>query len=123
MRWRAKQNVFVCYRRSDTSEHAQRLHDALAARLGRDRVFTDPADTPAGSSFLDVVTQSLSRADVLLVVIGRSWLNAADETGENRLDSTTDYVRREVEVALARGARIMPVLVDGARMPPAEVLP
>ena len=46
-----------------------------------------------------------------------------DETGKRRLDDRDDFVRLEIEAALARNVRVIPVLVDGARMPRLEELP
>jgi hypothetical protein len=39
----------------------------------------------------------------------------ADEEGRRRLDDPDDYVRFEVQTALMRGVRVIPVLVDNAR--------
>ena len=59
----------------------------------------------------------------MLVMIGRSWVTAAGDQGR-RLDQADDFVRIEVAAALARkDVRVIPVLVDGARMPTAEELP
>lgn len=40
-----------------------------------------------------------------------------------RLDNPADWVRLEVQAALNRGVPLVPVLVDGARMPKAAELP
>jgi hypothetical protein len=60
---------------------------------------------------------------VLLAVIGMSWLTRAREDGRRRLDEPGDLVRLEIEAALARGIRVIPVLVDGALMPAPGQLP
>ena len=60
---------------------------------------------------------------MVLVVIGPNWLNAKDESGGRRLDNPDDFVAIEIAAALARGIRVIPVLVDGARMPKAGELP
>ena len=60
---------------------------------------------------------------VLLAVIGVGWLTATGEDGRRRLDDPGDFVRLEIEAALARDVRVIPVLVDGARMPRAADLP
>src|SRR5262249_21168504 len=61
--------------------------------------------------------------DVLLAVIGPNWLRAKNEAGQRRLDNPEDYVRLEIAAALARKIRVVPVLVDGARIPKADELP
>jgi hypothetical protein len=60
----------------------------------------------------------------MLVLIGRSWLDAVDDDGRRRLEDPRDWVVQEIEAALARDVTVIPVLVDGARMPtPAELPP
>ncbi|HMO48495.1 MAG TPA: hypothetical protein PKB14_21030 [Rubrivivax sp.] len=59
----------------------------------------------------------------MLAVIGPRWLELRDAQGRRRLDDAQDTVRREIEAALAAGLPVIPVLVEGARMPAAEVLP
>ena len=59
---------------------------------------------------------------MLLAVIGPHWL-AAGQDGQRRLDDPADFVRLEIEAALARGVRVIPVLVDGAQLPRPEQLP
>jgi hypothetical protein len=39
------------------------------------------------------------------------------------MDDPGDFVRLEIEAALTRGVRVIPVLVDGARMPRPDQLP
>ena len=60
---------------------------------------------------------------VLLAVIGVGWLTATGEDGRRRLDDPGDFVRLEIEAALARDVRVIPVLVNGAPMPRAADLP
>ena len=67
--------------------------------------------------------QAVSRCDVCLVVIGRGWLTATDADHRARLEDPRDFVRFEVAAALARNIPIVPLLVQGAKMPQAEELP
>jgi hypothetical protein len=59
----------------------------------------------------------------MLTVVGPNWLTAKDENGQRRLDNPEDFVVIEIGVALARNIPVVPVLVDGARMPKASELP
>jgi hypothetical protein len=59
---------------------------------------------------------------VLVAVIGLGWLSAAGKAGR-RLDDPHDWVRVEVATAIARGVRVIPVLVRGAPMPDGRDLP
>jgi hypothetical protein len=56
-------------------------------------------------------------------VIGSRWLDAATPDGRRQLDDPSDFVRIEIETALKLGLVVVPVLVYGAAMPPAEALP
>jgi hypothetical protein len=60
---------------------------------------------------------------VLLALIGDRWLTITDEDGQRRLDDPNDFVRVEIEAALTRNVRVIPILVEGARMPRAAQLP
>src|SRR5262249_8347676 len=51
------------------------------------------------------------------------WVDGKDEAGQRRLDDPGDYVRVEIAAALTRKIRVVPVLVDGARIPKANELP
>jgi hypothetical protein len=76
-----------------------------------------------GVDFVERIHSAVSAADVLLVVIGRGWLNAKDLDGERRLDDPDDFVRLEVGVALRGDPVVIPVLVGGAAMPAEGQLP
>lgn len=115
--------VFISYRRADSGPRVGRLHDRLVARLGAERVFLDLESIPAGEDFDRFITDSLSRVDIVLAVIGPQWTELRDENGQRRLDAKSDLVRREIAAALIAGVRVIPVLVGGASMPPAENLP
>ena len=115
--------VFLSYRRADSAGHAGRIFDRLAARLGHERVFMDVDGIEPGADFVDRIEQTLARARVVLVVIGPGWLDASLEGSTRRLDDSGDHVRREVELALERSDRVIPVCVQGAAMPTEAQLP
>ena len=114
--------VFISYRREDAGYPAGWLFDQLAARLGADRVFKDVDSIEPGDDFAEMITAAVASCTVLLAVIGDRWLTAAGQDGR-RLDDPGDFVRLEIEAALARGVRVVPVLVGGARMPRPDQLP
>ena len=99
-----------------------RIFDRLAAHYGKHCVFMDVDNIPIGIDFRAHIGETLRRTDVVLAVIGAKWLGAQDG-GEARIQEERDPVRVEIETALARGAPVIPVLVDGAKMPNAAALP
>lgn len=103
--------VFISYRREDSGYPAGWLFDQLAASLGADRVFKDADSIEPVDDFAEVISDAVSSCAVL-AVIGDRWLAAADEDGR-RLDDPGDFVRLEIEAALTRGVRVIPVLVGG----------
>src|SRR5947208_675738 len=92
--------------------------------LGRENVFRDLDSIESGDDFLTRIRAALDEADLLLVVIGPEWLDAATPTGKRRLDDPDDWVRLELLEALDReDVRVIPLLVAGASMPKERDLP
>ena len=115
--------IFLNYRREDSSGHAGRLYDDLAERFGVGEVFIDIDKIEPGLAFDDAIEHALDRCDVVLALIGRQWLSIADTSGHRRLEDPDDFVRLELEEALARGTRLIPLRVQGAEMPGSAQLP
>jgi hypothetical protein len=115
--------IFISYRRDETAYPAGWLYDRLTAHFGHGQVFKDIDSIQLGDDFVEVITRAVSSCDVLLALIGNEWLTMTDEHGCRRLDDPGDFVRLEIEAALSRRVLLIPVLVDGARMPHADELP
>ena len=119
----ASGRIFISYRREETAYPAGWLYDRLADRFGGRQVFKDVDSIQLGDDFVEVITRAVGSCDVLLALIGDQWLTITDEHGRRRLDDPDDFVRLEIEAALTRKVRVIPILVDGARMPRADELP
>jgi parallel beta-helix repeat protein len=115
--------IFISYRREETAGQAGRLYDRLSGQFGADRVFMDVDSVAFGLDFIQAVTEAVAGCDVLLALIGRQWTDVADGRGRRRIDDPDDFVRVEIEAALARDIRVVPVLVEGAVLPQAGDLP
>jgi TIR domain len=115
--------VFISYRREETAWQAGWLFDRLVDRFGRGQIFKDIDSIQLGDDFVEVITAAVGSCDVLLALIGERWLTITDEQGRARLDDPDDFVRLELEAALARDVRVIPILVEGARMPRPDQLP
>jgi TIR domain len=115
--------IFINYRRDDTTSTAGRLHDRLAESFGRENLFMDVDHIPAGVDFIDHLKTQVAACNDFLAIIGPNWLDARNENGERRLDAPDDFVSVEIAAALSRNIRVIPVLVDGARMPKENELP
>jgi hypothetical protein len=119
----ASGRIFISYRREETAYPAGWLYDRLTDRYGGGQVFKDVDSIQLGDDFVEVITRAVGSCDVLLALIGNEWLTITDEHGRRRLDDPDDFVRLEIEAALSRRVRVIPILVDGARMPRADELP
>jgi hypothetical protein len=116
--------VFVSYRRIDSAAIAGRIYDRLVNEFGRKRVFMDVEGSIAqGADFPTEIERALAAASALLVVIGRQWMTCTDGEGKPRISNEDDWVATEVAAALDRNILVLPVLVDGASMPPEKSLP
>jgi hypothetical protein len=91
------------------------LQFQLRERIPDARVFMDLDSIEPGLDFAKVIREAVDSCTVLVALIGRQWAALTDEEGRRRLDNPDDYVRFEVQAALERGVRVIPVLVDGAR--------
>ena len=113
-------NIFISYRREDSAAYAGRLCDHLNTLMGADRVFMDFEDIAPGQRFAQTIDDTMARCDTALIVIGPRWAEILHQRAQ---EQQPDYVRREIEGALARQITIVPVLVGGASMSQLSGLP
>lgn len=114
--------IAISYRRADSTAIAGRIFDHLVGHYGADSVFMDIDDIPFGIDFRTDIHDTLQRSDVLVALIGANWLGA-NPAGGARIQEKTDPVRVEITTALERKMRLIPVLIDGAKMPSDTDLP
>jgi hypothetical protein len=115
--------VFISYRRSDAGPYARLLQIQLGQHLPGTPVFMDLDSIEAGTDFAEAIKAGVDSCRILVALIGPRWLTHSDEEGRRRLDDPDDYVRFEIRTALERCVRVIPVLVDGAKMPQGHQLP
>jgi hypothetical protein len=112
--------IFISYRREDTSASASRIYEWLAERYGDDQVFMDVDTIEPGLDWAQAIDRAVGSADLVLALIGSDWMAELNRRLERGGD---DPMRHELETALARDMRVIPVLVGGAEMPRPEELP
>jgi TIR domain len=76
-----------------------------------------------GVDFVSYLYDQINSCEIFLSIIGPNWLESRDHEGRRRLYNPDDFVRIEVRAALERKIRTIPVLVEGAQMPPPTELP
>jgi predicted ATPase len=114
--------ILLSYRRSDSAAITGRIFDRLAAHFGSNSVFMDIDTIPYGVDFHNYIDAALKTMDCVIAVIGPAWAGPVGD-GTARIASPDDLVRIELETALRNGTRIVPVLVEGAKMPGRSELP
>jgi hypothetical protein len=114
--------MFLSYRRDDATGVAGRIFDRLVAEYGKESVFMDVDTIPPGTDFRGHLFNVLQQCDLMLAIIGPRWRGRA-RGKHGRIDEADDYVRLEIETALRRDVRIIPVLVDDTPMPAPAKLP
>jgi hypothetical protein len=115
--------IFISYRREDSSASAGRVYDRLNGRFPSNRIFIDVDNIAPGVDFVKAIEKSVGSCDVLIAVIGKRWLISSDEEGKRQLENSEDFVRIEIATALKRDIRVIPVLVENASMPRSGDLP
>lgn len=111
--------IFISYRRSDAADFTVALYNELRQYYEEDVVFKDLNDIQPGQAFAEVLNAALDESAVVLVIIGPKWYS---ESGK-RLFEEGDWVRLEIAHALQRKLRVVPVLVNGAKLPTKDELP
>jgi TIR domain len=111
--------VFISYRRADTAQAASWISNRLTEHFGQRQVIKDVDPAPYGGNLPQAIGAAVASCDVLVLMIGPHWMAV---TGEG-LHDPNDYVRVALEAALARGTLVIPVTIDGARMPMHGELP
>lgn len=115
--------IFISYRQDGSRGWAAYLHELLHRAFGPDQVFLDNEDLRSGD-WQQQLNDALAQCRAFVLIIGSQWLQAAGADGQPRLLDPADVHRGEIETALAReGVTVIPLLVDGARMPAQRELP
>ena len=109
--------IFINYRREDAAGYAGRVFDRLEGEFGQHNVFIDVDALQPGDDFINAINGRLGQCDVMLAIIGPRWVSITDAGGRARLEDESDFVRIELQTAIERGIRIIPILVDRASMP------
>jgi len=115
--------IFLNYRREETSGHAGRLYDRLSQHFGPDNIFMDLDTLKPGVDFAQDIDQAVGQCEVMVSLVGKSWLVLPDEIGAPRIKNPEDWVRLEIQAALERNIPVVPVLVQRASMPSQNQVP
>jgi formylglycine-generating enzyme required for sulfatase activity len=116
--------IFISYRRDDSGYVADWIFKRLCQDFDASAIFFDVDGMPLGVEWDAYLRERVQECNLMLVVIGKHWLDMRDpKNGERRLDQAIDFVRYEIETALARGIPIIPLFLDGLTGLPEDRLP
>jgi DNA-binding response OmpR family regulator len=112
--------IFISYRHADCKQTAQTLYDCLRDHFGNGQIFMDIYTLEPGVNWEEELREALDTCKVLLALIGDNWLTT---TNHKKQSSEKDYVYLEISTALKRRITVIPVRVNGAKMPTSKELP
>lgn len=117
-----KERVFVCYRRSGTADVTGRIQDQLALIFGDEAFVKDVEVVPLGEDYRPFLGRLIRRCALVLAIVGDEWCGGG-VSNSTSIDDENDPVRTEIELAMNLNIPVIPVLVQGARMPEPKDLP
>ncbi len=116
--------IFISYRKEDSAEQTQKIYDSLVRAFNSEIVFKDIENhIPLGADFQEHICKTISECKVLLVVIGKNWLDISGSEGKRKIDDSRDFIRLELSTALGGEALVVPLLLENTPMPSEESLP
>ncbi len=113
---RPKLHIFINYRRTDSGDFAEHLYNYLRDHFNPENIFKDTHAIRPGEDFQQAIERSVKTCDVFLALIGDNWLPILQERTKG---SEPDFVRIEIQTALANDIPIIPIVINHAPMPPA----
>jgi hypothetical protein len=121
MKGEAMNRILLSYRRADSLDATGRIYDWLKQHFCRqDLFFRDIDDIPYAADFPEVLEKAIGESSLILVLIGPRWL---EELEARQKLPQPDHVLMEIEAAGRSGKIVLPVLLNGTRMPDAAKLP
>jgi len=114
--------IFISYRRKDSADVTGRIVDRLITKFGSDSILRDVDSIPLGVNFYTHIDKLLQSSSVCLVIIGKQWLSLCNSMLDKK-ETTMDFVRIEIELALLHHLPIIPVLLQNCTIPAVNQLP
>ncbi|RSM53435.1 hypothetical protein DMB66_38830 [Actinoplanes sp. ATCC 53533] len=109
--------IFLCYRGIDRS-YAPLLLDRELGRRFPGHVFQAARSNTPGTDIPKAIRDYLEQCSVVIVVIDRAWLDDI-----SLLFRKKDWIRQEIAQALKHDRTILPLLLDGVRVPRSGEVP
>ncbi|HEY0993719.1 MAG TPA: TIR domain-containing protein [Kofleriaceae bacterium] len=118
--------IFLSYRTEDTNMIVDVLERDLQKEFGQNAIFRDRTRITAGQAWSTEIKDKAQSCAVMLAIIGDKWASLRHKDGplrsRSRLEDPEDWPRKEIQIALAAGRPVMPVLVNRAKQPAKRLL-
>ena len=124
----AEVSVFISYRRDTDAARAVMLDGMINGAFNQQKgnpkvmIYRDTSER-LGVTWPEELHDRCRAASIVLAVIGPNWLEARDKYARRRIDQADDWVRQEIELALAGDGTLIPIAFGGTGIPPREALP
>lgn len=110
-----KYDVFISYRRSDSSERAHLIREILKSKgYDEDRIFLDTHNIHEGE-FPEIIRTALTNSKAFILLISKDSIAQTDKNVKSG-SPTTDYYYEEIKQALALKLKFVPVLFDNIKI-------
>lgn len=116
----SKPRAFICYRRTSDPNLIARIHEYLIPRLGAENVFFDRSSLRPSAKWKEKIFQFLETADAILIIIDLDWLASLNKRISQQKE---DILYQEIIFALKTQMNIVPILINGSKMPEKSDLP
>lgn len=103
------EQIFISFRTHDTDAETLDLLRRINQEFGENTAYVFNVANDPGEKFRDRLRVAVSRAKVVIALIGPNW---SSESGDQE-----DWVLTELEDALSAGIPVIPVLIRGAKLP------
>jgi hypothetical protein len=118
-----QQRIFLTCRAEDSGAMAAKISSQLKRHFGESSVMDDIGDLPLGTNVKRHLGMMFRQGMVMLVVIGKRWLDICDAHGMREIDKASDIHRIGLEAAIEADIPLIPLFVDSATMPVEADLP
>ncbi len=114
-------NIFINYRKEDSSGYALALYNELLKWYEKKTIFKDFHNINPGEDFEEAIEKALSSCNILLVIISDRWIEILTE--RHKKMNQQDFVSLEIATALLKNIYTVPITINGASMPDPSELP
>lgn len=101
-----KYNVFISYRRSDSSDRASLIHSYLLKWFNEENIFLDTHEIHEGP-FPEYIEEALNSANFFILLISKNSINVIPTSPDK-----IDYYYEEIRRAIVKRLTIIPIVYD-----------